>query len=166
MRKAILILCCLFLLVGSSASQRKRSPRKPKPTTDILNGGLVPIPADEMLYRSEEQNEILGHTGWRVATKGAKHPDGSQVVLYYDRERITRSTTGIRAWIKYESVKESKMQSYEMRLEEYDCTKQQTRTLSATLYDGDFQEVRNLPLVEGWSFIAPDTVGETVFGIV
>jgi hypothetical protein len=167
MRKTILIVTCLFLLAGSGASQRKRSSRKPKPKTDILTGGLVPIPADEMLYTAEERIEILGHSGWHLASRGSKKADGTQREAYYDRSRIERLPNGfIRTWLKYVTNKDSVQQTYSMALEEYDCKSSRERTLSVTVYNADNSLTDTDSSASKWKYIIPDTVGESVYNVL
>jgi len=171
MKRPSLLLVILLLWIVSlivTAQSSRRTP-KPKPTPDILSGGLVPIPEDEILFTRKERDEILFHKGWRIATRSAEDEEGTQDVLYFDRNRIqVLSNRIIRTWIRTETTRNSNKQSFVMRLEEYDCINRRARTLSETEYDKNYQVTRTSASnsFSNWDYVIPESVGERVWVIL
>ena len=165
MRKATLILSCLFLLVGNGASQRTRSSPKPKP--DILNGGLVPIPKDEILFSDEERQRLM-HSGWRIAVRGAEDSKGIVSLVYYDHARIEHLASVVRTWLKWEDQKTGELASYSMSLEEYDCSGKRWHTLERTEYDKNSQVkgTTKFPTAKEWDYVVPESVGEQLYYVL
>src|SRR5215213_2683503 len=171
MKPSSLLLVILLLWIGplTVVAQSSRRNPKPKPTPDILSGGLVPIPEDEILFTKKERDEILFHKGWRAATKSAEDTDGSQDILHYDRDRIQRLPNRvIRTWIRVETTKKSNKQSSAMRLDEYDCINRRVRTLSETQYDKNYQVTRSSASnsSSNWDYVIPESIGERVWAVL
>jgi hypothetical protein len=166
MQRAILILSCLFLLVGSGASQRRRSSRKPKPKPDILNGGLVPIPKDEILF---SDGDYLILPGWRLAVRNDKQPDGSQRLTYYDPYRTTsvpRSKIK-QVWLRAELLKNDVLDSYWLDFDEIDCGESRLRIVETHEYNKTGDQIESATTNKPqWQRIIPDSLGEELFGII
>jgi len=165
----LLVIMLLWVVSQTVIAQSSRRKPKPKPTPDILSGGLVPIPEDEILFTRKERDEILFHKGWRVATRSTEDAEGTQDVLYFDRDRIQLlSNRVIRTWIRTEITRNSNKQSSVVRLDEYDCINRRARTLSETEYDKNYQLTRSSVSnsSSGWDYVIPDSVGERVWVIL
>jgi hypothetical protein len=95
MRKAILILACLFLFAPSVNSQRKhpQSKAKPKPEDDLAAG--VVIPKDEVLFEKLDYEILKYRTGWRLVGFSDEDSGKIQTLAYYDPERIIVVRTGL-----------------------------------------------------------------------
>jgi len=163
MRKAILILACLLLTASVVSSQRKRVKPSPKPRTDPY---LIPIPNDEVLYDKAEASEILSHKGWRIAARAAEDANKSQDVIYHDEERTVKANGIARAWLKTETQKDGKRVASNMALADYDCQNSRTRRVSQITYDENFTVTDTDSTLGKWHYIAPETIGERVFGVL
>jgi hypothetical protein len=154
MRKAVLILACLFLVASVSSSQRKPKP-KADPLTELTRPrGVspcgVPIPSFEEFV--EEQR-----IEWRVvsATK--------ETLYFYNTHRVTCGSGGIlSAWVKGTYDNEAKSIS-DMTRYEFKCRLNHLRITSQAEYykDGSVKSSRTYKNAE-WDEVIPDSVGESI----
>lgn len=156
-RKMVIALACLLCAVSPLHPQQKRHPR-PQPKTDPY---LVALPADEILFSAEERRLVM-HNGWRIASKGSPNAAKIQTIIYYDEARITHKSNGIiQVWLKIDTVKENKRQSYTMEFDEYDCQRKQWRILESSEYtDADHETVEG---DKQWRNFIPESVGERAY---
>jgi hypothetical protein len=170
MRKSILVVVCLFLLISSVSSQRaqqkKKRAKKGDPVSDAIRG--IKISPDEVLYDATDYSLLDDIVGWRLAVRGNKQADGSEVLIYHDPARITLGRSGVKqVWLKTENWKDGALDSYWMDLNEYDCVGRRWKMLEIHNYDkaGNATEGGSSPL-KSWQTVIPDSIGEILHGVL
>src|SRR6266536_3805906 len=75
---------------GKTASRAKTKPKpkaklKTDPLTEIVNSTPIVL-EDERLF--DEDDKYITLSGWHLAVRGGKQPDGTETLMYYDPERM------------------------------------------------------------------------------
>jgi len=169
MRKAILIVGCLFLLTSGVSSRAQRKRKQPKKSDPVSDGIRNARPSsDEVLYDATDYSLLDGLVGWSLAVRGNKQANGTQVLIYHDPARVTLVRPGVKQiWLKTENWKDGVLDSYWMDFNEYDCAGRRWRMLEIHNYDKEGNATEGGPAaIKSWQTVIPDSIGETLYGVL
>jgi hypothetical protein len=152
-RARLLSLTCVLLLLCVGANSQRR------------NSTLVA--QDDVLFT---QADYENRSGWRWIAGGTTNASGELTLFYYDPARVmVGEPNRVKAWIRTEDWKDGtsiSLLSSSLDLHEYDCTHRKRRLLEIHVYDKDNQPKTNVAFVGPWTEVIPDTVAETMFGVL
>lgn len=101
-------------------------------------------------------SHVVAETSWILVGKNRVF------IVQVDTSRIKKTGNIVRYWIKTTVTDVKDDTDYFVSIEETDCLEEKTRSIQTTAYYKSGKQSLTVQGENGWTFVTPDTMGETI----